>query len=471
MKVSTEQVPGSQIALEIEVDAERVEKAKTSAYRRLASKAKIPGFRPGKAPRDVIERHFGEHAILHEAIDRLMPQVYKEALEQEKIEPIDQAGYELVTEEPLVAKFTVPVRPTVDIGDYTTLRVPREPIDVPPERVQEGIESLQHRYATLEPVSRPIAWNDIVRADVDATVEGAPLVHEEDAEFQILEERPISLPGFTEALIGKEKGASFEVDVTVPDDAPDENMRGKQAHYKVAVKEVKLEVLPELDDDFARLAGEGFESMTALRARVEEDLREAVEREDDHRYRDAVMEQLVERVQPEFPPILAEREADRMLQEQASQMQPQNARAGGREGLERFLKQVGKTEDEVRDELRPIAEARISRSLVLSAVTEAEHIAVTDAELEEEIERLSSGAGEQAEEIRRLFSSDASKENLRHSQVTKRTLERLMEIASGEDQASSEYETSSEDETSSDEPSSQDAAPPTEPEESVTRNG
>ena len=442
MKVSTERIQDSQIVLEIEVDDERLEKAKSSAYRRLASKAKIPGFRPGKAPRNVVERHFGEHTILHEAIDQLMPQVYKEALEQEEIDPIDQAGYELVTESPLVAKFTVPVQPTVDIGDYASLRVPREPVAVEVERVQEGLESLRHRYATLEPVTRPAEWNDIVRADVDGTVDGATLVHEEDAEFQLLEERTISLPGFAEALIGREKGAAFEFEVTVPDDAPQEQMRGRPALYKVAIKEVKQEILPELDDEFARQAGEGFDSLEALRTRVGDDLRQALEQEDEQRYRDEVLEALVKRVRPEFPPILAEREVERLLQEQNNALQPKNARGNSREGLERYLQQAGKSEEELREELQPIAEARISRSLVLSEVTEAEHIAVTDAELEQEIDRLSSGAGEQADELRRLFSSEAAKENLRRSLTTKQTLERLVEIASSEEASPEEAEAS-----------------------------
>ena len=442
MKVSTERIQDSQIVLEIEVDDERLEKAKSSAYRRLASKAKIPGFRPGKAPRNVVERHFGEHTILHEAIDQLMPQVYKEALEQEEIDPIDQAGYELVTESPLVAKFTVPVQPTVDIGDYASLRVPREPVVVEAEQVQEGLESLRHRYATLEPVTRPAEWNDIVRADVDGTVDGATLVHEEDAEFQLLEERTISLPGFAEALIGREKGAAFEFEVTVPDDAPQEQMRGRPALYKVAIKEVKQEILPELDDEFARQAGEGFDSLEALRTRVGDDLRQALEQEDEQRYRDEVLEALVKRVRPEFPPILAEREVERLLQEQNNALQPKNARGNSREGLERYLQQAGKSEEELREELQPIAEARISRSLVLSEVTEAEHIAVTDAELEQEIDRLSSGAGEQADELRRLFSSEAAKENLRRSLTTKQTLERLVEIASSEEASPEEAEAS-----------------------------
>jgi len=441
VKVTTERLPQSQIALQIEVEDERLERAKTAAFRRLAAKVRIPGFRPGKAPRAVLERHLGEHAILHDAVDRLVPEVYREALDQEEIEPVDKADYELVTEEPLVAKFTVPVRPTVDLGDYTSLRVENEPVVVEPERVDEGLEALRHRYSTLEPVERPIQWNDIVRADVDATVNGASFVHEEDAEFQLLEGQTISLPGFAEALIDHKKGDEFEFELTVPDDAPDERLRGQQAHYRLHLKEIKQQNLPELNDEFARQVGEGFADLAALRARVEDDLRQALENEAQHRYHDRILEALADQVQPEYPPVLVERETERLLQEQSGAAQAQQSGRGGsadRGALERYLQQVGKSEEELRAELAPIAEGRIRRSLVLSEVTEAEHILVADEEVEAEIERLTSGAGGQADDIRRLFSTDSAKESLRRSLLTRKTLDRLVEIASSGEEATAD---------------------------------
>ena len=433
MKLSTERIPQSQVVLQIEVDDARLGKAMESAYRRLAAQARIPGFRPGKTPRALLERHLGEHAILHEAIDRLVPQLYQEALKQEAIEPIDQADYELVTDQPLVVKFTVPVRPSVDLGDYTSLRVPREPVAAEPERVQEGLEALRHRYATLEPAARPIQWGDIVRADVRGAVDDTVIVQEEDAEFPVLEGRTVSLPGFAEALIGREKGAEFEFTVAVPQDAPDERLRGRQARYRVHLKEVKREILPELDDDFARQAGEGFPSLKALRSRIEEDLQRALDEEAEHRYHDQILEALVARTQLEYPPVLVERETERLLREQSGVAQPRDgqARRGRRpDELERYLQQLGKSEEDLRAELRPLAETRVRRSLVLARVEEAEDIQVTDAEVEAEISRLTSGAGSQADEVRRLFSSNGAKESLQRSLRTRRSLERLAQIAS-----------------------------------------
>ena len=433
MKVSAERLPESQVVLQIEVDDARVEKAKESAYRRLASKARIRGFRPGKAPRQVIERHLGEHAVLHEAIDRMLPDVYKEALEQEELDPVDQAAYEMVTEEPLVVKFTVPVRPTVELGDYQDIRVPKDAVSLEPDQVQEGLEALRRRYATLEPVSRPIAWGDIVRADVHGSVDGTAFVQEKDTEFRLQEGQTVSLPGFSEALVGREKGDEFEFDLTVPDDAPDEEMRGQQARYQVTLKEIKQEVLPELDDEFARQVGEGFDSLEALRTRVAEDLTRSLEEEAEHRYHDAIVDALVQLAELDYPPVLVEREVERLLREQLGMTLAPGGRrqpASEQEELERHLRQIGKSEEEMREELRTVADQRIRRSLVLSQLEVAEDIHVSDGEVEAEIERLSSGAGTQADEVRRLFSGESGKESLRRSLSTKATLERLAQIAS-----------------------------------------
>jgi trigger factor len=431
VKVSTERLPESQIALQIEVDDERLERAMDSAYRRLATRVKIPGFRPGKAPRAVVERHVGEDAIRQEAIDRLMPELYKEALAQESIEPIDRAIYELVQEQPLVAKFTVPVRPSTDLGDYHSLRLAKDPVVVEPEKVDEGLQALRQRYATLEPVTRPIQWDDVVRADVEGTVDGRPIAKEQDAEFQLTEGRTISLPGFAEALIGRQKGDQFDFEVAIPEDVSDQALRGKQARYHVRIKETKQLILPELDGEFARQVGEGFETLAALRTRVEDDLREALEREAEHRYHEQALGALVEQAKLEYPPVLAEREVDRLLEEQTNDARP-SGRTGER--LERYLGQIGKSEEEVRAELRPLAETRLRRSLVLAELAEAEHIEVTDAEVEAEIDRLASGAGSQAEELRRLFSGERAREGLGRSLRTRKTFERLAQIASGAQQ-------------------------------------
>ncbi len=423
MKVSTERIPEGQVVLQIEVEPERLEGALDSAYRRLAKKTQVPGFRLGKAPRAMLERYLGEHALLHDAIDRLLPQVYQEAVEGEQLDPIDFPELEIVTEQPLVLKATVPLRPTVELGEYQALRVARDPVTVEPERVQEQMERLRRRYATLEPVRRPLQWGDVARADVFGAVGETVLVDEKDVEFRLREGEVISVPGFAERLIGAEEGAELHFDLTVPEDASDSRVAGKECSYRVVIHGVKEEKLPELDDDFARQVGEGFPTLVALRDRIASDLQRIEEEIDEHRYHDQIISALVARAELEYPPVLVERDVDRLLEEQAGP-----ARQG--RDLERYLQRVGKSEEELRAELRPQAEERVRRSLVLSRVAEAENITVGDDDVEAEVERLVEGAGEQADEARRLFASEQGREGLRRSLLTRRTLERLVEIAS-----------------------------------------
>ena len=270
-------------------------------------------------------------------------------------------------------------------------------------------------------------WGDIIRADVHGTVGETVLVQEEAVDFQIVDGRTISIPGFAEAMVGHKKGPEFKFKLTVPDDAPDESLRGQEARYKVRILEVKQEVLPELDDEFARQVGEGFSDIAALRSRAEDDLREALEQENERRYHDQILEALVEQAEIEYPPVLVDREAERLLREQAGSGQP--GRSNGKDDLEQYLQRVGKSEDELQSELRPVAEERVRRSLVLSQVEEAEDIHVTDSEVEAEISRMTEGAGNQGDELRKLLSSNNAKESLQRSLITKKTLERLAEIA------------------------------------------
>lgn len=427
VKVTKEKIPESQIVLTIEVPQERLEGALDSAYQKLARRARIPGFRPGKAPRALVERHYGRETLIDEALDSLVPQVYREALERDQeIEPIDHPRLSVETVEPLVIKATIPVKPTVELGDYRSVRVERPPVEVDPERVDRTLEDLRRRYATLEPVDRPVQWGDVVRADLRAEVNGRTLFDEEDAEFKLTEGRSLSLPGFEERILGATKGAILEFDLTAPEDLSDKRIAGKPCHYRVAIKEVKAEVLPDLNDDFAREVGEGFPSLQALRERIEADIRAGEEARAAREHHDRILDAILQQATIEYPPVLLDREMDHLIRDHLG---PNT----GRDDFERYLERIGKTEEEFLAELRPIADDRVRRSLVLTAVAEAEHLDVTDAEIDAEVQRLVSSAPEwRSDELRELFGSESGRRSLRNSLLTRKTLERLEAIASGQ---------------------------------------
>ncbi len=419
MKVSTQRLPESQVLLEIEVDPEQMERSLDKAYRNLVQRVDVPGFRKGKTPRAMLERHVGRERLVREAVDILIPEAYSQALDTEEIDPIGQPSIELLRDEPLSFKATVPIRPTVELGDYQSLRVERDEVQPGEGEVDSAIEELRHRYAVHEPVERPVQTGDIVRAAVRVVIDGRDLHHDEDAEFRLKDGATILLPGFAEGLLGAEKGTPKEITVTVP---PGEgSLAGKTGTVTTLVKEVKQERLPELNDDFAREVGEGFSSLAALRERLANDIRERLEAQAEESYREKALTALVEAARTiEFPPVLADREIERLLRDQA--------RSTGME-VDRYLQMIKKTPEQLREGLTPAATERVKRALALTQLAEDEKIIVEPAEVDEEIDRLAASSGQQAEQVRRMFASPDARMAIERSILTRKTMDRLVAIA------------------------------------------
>ena len=419
VKVSTERLPESQVVLEIEVEAEQMERSLERAYRKLVQRVVVPGFRKGKTPRNMLERHVGRGRLVQEALDSLIPEAYNLAIDEHEVDPIGQPAIELVQEEPLSFKATVPVRPTVELGDYNSLRVEREAVSVDPKEVDADLEDLRHRYAIHEPAERPVRMGDIVRADVRGVIDGREVYAVEDAEFHLREGSVILLPGFAEGLVGAEKGVSKEVPVTPPSGS--QPVSGESGTFTVIVKEVKEERLSELDDQFAREVGEGFATLDALRERLNSNRRERLEAEAEDAYRQKALAALTEQAEKlEFPALLVEREMERLVQGQA--------RAVGQD-VERYLQMVGRSPAELQEELRPLALEQVRNSLALSRLAEVEEVKVEPAEIDAEVEKLVSSSGPQAEPVRQMFSGPEAREAIGSSLVTRKTLDRLVEIA------------------------------------------
>jgi trigger factor len=419
VKVSTQRLPESQVLLEIEADSEQMERSLGKAYRRLAERVEVPGFRKGKVPPNMLERHIGRARVMQEALDILIPEAYNQAIEEQDVDAIDQPSIELVTTEPLSFKATVPIRPTVDLGDYESVRMKREPYEIPEEEVEKALEELRHRYAVHEPVDRSVQTGDIVRADVRGVIEGNEVYKDEDAEFRIRDGSTILLPGFAEGLIGAEKGKAKEIPITVPEG--DRPLSGKSGIFTVTVNEVKQEVLPALDDDLAQQVGEGFPSLDALKERLRNDIKERVEAEVEEAYRDKTVGALVENAASiEFPPVMVEREVERLIEDQARHLGTD---------VEQYLATVKRTREELQEELRPAATERVRRSLALTQLADQEEIKVEAEEVDAEVERLA-GSTQQAEQLKKLFGSPDGRAALARSIITRKTMDRLVEIAS-----------------------------------------
>ena len=436
MPVTAERLPRSLVSMEIEVEDERLEGALEKAVQKVSQQVRIPGFRPGKAPRHIVENLVGRPALLQEAIEDLLPGLYSEALEEQEIDAIGDPEIDLKSTEPLVVTAMIPVRPTVDLGDYQSLRVPRDEVTVSDEDTEEAMVGVRRRYATLDPVDRAVEWEDTVRVDVSVTVEGQGEPHvEEGAEFRVSEDGVVSLPGFLDHLIGLERGGPHEFEFDLPEDYDAEELAGKTASYTVTLHEVKQEVLPDLDDDFARsLDEEGIETLEQLQERIAENVRIRIEAENEAAYRDEVIDLLLATADLDYPEVLVEREIDRLVDEQS------NHAFHERETFDQWLEAIGQTEDEVRDALREQADLVLRRGLVVGELAERESIEPVEqdiqAEIDELVESMSGGSTDLEERatLRGLLDTEETRGQITTRLLTTKTLERLVEIASQPDE-------------------------------------
>ena len=421
MKVSTEPVENSQIALNIELEPVEVDKYLDKAYNRVVRRVSIPGFRKGKAPRDVLERHIGKDALFREALEDLIPKSYKEALEKQKIEPIAQPQFELIQNEPLIFKAVVPLKPTIKLGDYKQIKVASKPVEISEKDIEAAIEQLQHQQAILSPVDRPVQFDDIVTIDVEGERDGEPFPIRKDVVYDVTKEARLPLPGFAEKLEGMNKGEEKSFVLSYPPDYEMQELAGKDHAFKVTAKEIKEKTLPEIDDEFAKSLGK--EDVASLREQITSNLKARAEDRARVELEQKAVDAAVELSEVEYPPVLVDREIDRLLNDEARHF------AEGIAGMENYLKTINKTLEGHVEELRPVASRRVVRSLVLGKIAETEKVKVDDSEIDVEIEKMVKDADKQAEEARRFFSLPEARESIKQFLLGRKTVDRLVEIA------------------------------------------
>ncbi len=426
MKITEEKVEGSQAYLTIEVEPAEVEESMEKAYERLVKRTRIPGFRKGKAPRPIFERHVGRENLFDDALDILIPDVYKKAVSEKNIEAFAQPMIEITQKEPVILKAIVPLKPTVKLGDYKSIRLQPEPVNVTDELTDSALEQIRHQHSTWEPVERPVAARDLVSLDISSTIEGQPYINRKNGQYQVVSEFPLPIPGFPEALIGMKQDEEKEFKLKFPDDYARPELAGKEADFKVKILEVKQEKLPELNDDFAKQLNPEFKDVKELREKVTEDLKRQLEEHARSAFEDKVIEAVAAQSTAEYPPVMTEAQIDHLIRDRMLELET-DAR-----GLYEYLKSIKKTEKEFRDELKPLATARVVNSLVLGKVAEEEKITVSEDEVNAEIDTLvKNAAADKKDSFQKYLNTPESKESIHDIILTRKTVEKLTEIAKG----------------------------------------
>ena len=425
MKVTREKTENSQAFFTIELEPAEVEESLEGSYHRLVQRTNIPGFRKGKAPRAVLERYLGKEGLLEDALNHLLPQAYEKMLAEQQIEAIARPQIELLQTEPVIFKATVPLAPVVKLGDYHSIQVTSDPVEITEDDVGATIEQLRHQHATWEAVERPVDFGDLVVLDIKSDIEGEPFINQEGAQYQVLRDLPFPAPGFAKQLPAMKKGEEKEFKLQFPSDYPRGELAGKGPSFKVKVVEIKEEILPELNDEFARQLGSELKTVAALREEVTNNLKLRADEKARIDFEGRVIEAVVDQAQVEFPPVLVEMEIHRLIDEQSRRFQMQ----GG--NLEEYLKSVNKTGEQLHEELHPVASKRVTQSLVLGRVAEEEKVEVDDSEIDAEIENMLKSATENKENVQKALNTPQSRESIKQILMTRKTIARLVEIARG----------------------------------------
>lgn len=390
MKITTEPREDHQMKVVAEFAASDLDKYKQQAARRIASKAKIPGFRPGKAPYDVIARLYGEPAIEEDAIELMVEKVYPDILTEAKIEPAAPGTLEdIQKEDPLKFTFVVPLEPTVELGNYLEIRKKYTPKPVTANQVDEFITRLQRTYATAEPVERPAQKDDLVYVKVDATLQKPA----EDEKAEILKDTPLQLvigendpeendypyAGFGDNLIGMSANEEKTVKYTYPKDTKFEKLRGKAVEFHILLQNVKKLTLPELNDEFAKMFGE-YENFKDLKAAVKTQIEMRQNGEYDQEYFNDLLEEMLKIATVKYPPQVLEHEMEHVVENVTHDLEHQKME------LDVYLKTIKKEKEEwLESDVKPAARKRLERMLLLQELSKLENVQVEKEELQAEI--------------------------------------------------------------------------------------
>ena len=419
MKATKDKTENHQAYLTIEIEPAEIEKSMDGAYHRLVQKARVPGFRKGKAPRAILERYIGKESLFEDALEHLVPEVYGQALKEQELEAIAEPQFEVTQRDPVIFKAIVPLKPTIKLGDYHTIKVEQTPIEITESNVNDVIEQLRHQHSTWEPVERAVAFDDLIAFDIDSTVEGQTFMKQQGAQFQVVKGQVFPIPGFSEQLAGMKKSEEKEFKLPLPADYQRKEMAGKEVTSKVKINEIKQEKIPEVNDDLAKAVSADLLTVEALREQASKELKMRAEERNKIDFEERLIDAVVDLSEIEFPPILVESEINRILNQRFQ---------NNRQSMESYLSQMNKTETELRDELRPAALKGVSRSLALGQVADDAKVEVTEADIDAEIEKMTKDST-QKKELLKYFNAPEVRHSLEHTLFSRKTIQLLTDMA------------------------------------------
>ena len=425
MKAELIKKEGNKVTFKLIVDNDKFEGAVTKAYNKNKGKFNIPGFRKGKAPKQIIESQYGKGVFYNDAIDMLFPEVYPKALDELNIDPINRPELdieEISKDNGLVILVNVEVKPEFELGEYKGIEISKPDYTVNADEVNLRLEEMRNKASRLVDVEgRAIENGDTAVIDFEGFVDGEAFEGGKGENYNLVIGSNTFIPGFEEQLVGKNKGEEVEVNVEFPAEYHAEKLAGKPATFKVKVNNVQKKELPELNDEFAADTTE-FNTLEELKndlkSKVEEEAKNRAEAE----MRNALVEKVAEGTEVEVPEVMVETQIDNMLMEFNYQLQYQGLQ------LEQLLQMTGKSIEDLRNEKREEAKKLVKSSLVLEAIAKAENVEVTDADVDADVEKMAKMYNMELEKIKSVM-RPTDLEDIKGQLKIRKTIDLLVENA------------------------------------------
>jgi trigger factor len=415
--INQEEIKQSQVVLKIELEEEDLGQYVKLGYKKMVGRLSIPGFRKGKAPMHVVENLVTREGLIREVIDYLVQDVITKAIDKQSLDAIGLPDVAVNKLDPITIEATVPLKPNVDLGDYKSIRVEKKEVDVNQDDIDARLLDLSKGMGVWEPVDRPIEMGDTVTADIKGVYKEKVIIDQKGVAFALDEKITFPSEDFLENIIGTEKNQQKEFSVKIAENFPDKELVGKKSKFNINVLEIKQMVLPEINDEFAKSYGEGFENLEILSDKIKSDIIKEKESQYDQEYTEEILTKLMDQATIELSPVLLENEINHMVSEQDRMLSQMGIKT------EDYLQSIGKTQEEVRTESAKGAELRLKRSFSMNKLAELENVQASKEEIEEKSKLYNSTNNSkkqkklpqnQIDEIERMILSEKSLDILKN---------------------------------------------------------
>ncbi|MXQ54702.1 trigger factor [Shimazuella alba] len=413
----------NQVVLTVETPEEKVSAALDQAFKKVAQKVNVPGFRKGKIPRQLFEKRFGVESLYQDALDILLPQAYEDAVKETGIEPVDRPEVDVEQLEKgksLIFTATVTVKPEVSLGEYKGVEIEEKDFSVTEEAINEELLKMQKQQGTLEPVESGTVENgDNVVIDFEGFVDGVAFEGGKGDNYSLEIGSNTFIPGFEEQLIGLALGEDKDVDVTFPEDYRATELAGKPATFRVKLHEIKRLSLPELDDEFAQDVSEE-ETLADLKKDIEHKLEERLKKEEEDYIRNQVVEVASNNAEVDIPAAMINHEVDHMYGHFVQNLSYQGL------SIELYTQLTGQSESDIKAQMKEDASKKVRADLVIEAISIAENVEVSEEEIDEEIVQTAKEMNREVEEVRDIINKQGNIDSLRDSLKRKKTIDLLV---------------------------------------------